>query len=154
MSEVAERVRVRLEPPIKGWAGLRLELGSDALETSFSYTPQDSILALAAAAVSVLSSTGRRSVVFHEEPSRLELVLDRSEGDLVRISAFRHADNRIMPEPEPVLGGTCRADDFGKAMWRALRSLQESGSPELYAHEWHHPFPVREVELLGVRVRT
>jgi hypothetical protein len=147
-----QALSVELGPPVAGRGLLRVSRGEDLVEFSFSYTPRDSIEALAEAVDSVVSTTGERRVVFSSGPEELELVLSR-EANRVNIQLLSYRDQRRGTPGEERLAFVLNPQLTGKLFWRALRQLQSRIDDTEYQQAWHHPFPRRLVDQLGARLK-
>jgi hypothetical protein len=143
---------VELDPPVAGRGLLRVSRGADMVEFPFSYTPLDSIEALAEAVDAVLSATGERRVVFSSGPEELELVLSRT-ADRVDIRLLSYRDQRRDAPGEERLAFVLNPRLTGKLFWRALRQLQSRIDETRYEQAWHHLFPRRLVDQLGARLK-
>ncbi len=152
--KASDTIRLWLDGPSCGWIGLRLEAAGQVLETSFSYTPEDSVLQLAEAACAVVAGSARRSIVLHEESPELQIVFDRGVGELVSMSLLRHPDHRRSGRAKPLLGVDLPAAVLGRAVWRALRALETGCTPAQYEREWRRAFPTEAVRRLGALTDT
>ncbi len=144
--------RLRFGVPRDGWAFLRLEVGERAIEVSFSRVPDDTMLQLAAAADAIVTGPTHRHVVMRGEPTELELLLSRKQGTLATVALARFRDHRRADSGTPLLALMLPAIDVGRAVWRAMRNLENLCPADDYERHWRGPFPTQAVALLGARL--
>ena len=135
------KLRVVFGSPPAGW--LPLVLGSDDREfkATVSFTPNDFVEELIAAAASVESIQGAFRAVGFEEPCRLVVELTRNGADVL-LSVRRPSEQ----EAAFTFSGSCASVVL--PIWRALRCLQSD--PQLSA--WGRPFPTERMAALSMAV--
>jgi hypothetical protein len=144
-------VQMSIAEPKAGWSALRMAYGNEpAIELAFSYSPEDSIAALAEAADAVASGPCERIVVLREEPATVDIVLKRSSPDsTVTVTLVRYPDHRRHLPGDVIVSLEHPPLEFARAVWRALRQLESCSAASDYEREWRHPFPARAISLLG-----
>ncbi|GEM_PF-6789045 len=152
---MADTLRLDIDPPVHGWATVRLTAPGVALTVDASYTPRDSIADLARAAALSLAGVPDQIVVWNTEPVEYEFRFVATAGR-TRLEVYEFADGRRTQRgneaPIAVIEGDTSA--ISCAIWRGLRRLQGALPADEYATTWRHPFPATTVERLGIDLRA
>jgi hypothetical protein len=148
--QMAERLRLDIEPPVHGWATVRLTAPGVVLEFSASHTPRDSISDLARAAALVAGGFPEQVVVWNTEPAEYEFQFVTASGRTrLQIQEFTNARRqRGHAEAPPVMVET-ESLAVARALWRGLRRLQGAVPADEFQAAWGHPFPTTTIERLG-----
>jgi hypothetical protein len=146
---MADRIRLDIEPPINGWAKVRLTGPEVLVEFVASYTPSDSIGELARAAKSLLAGLPEQVVVWNTEPIEYEFRFVMT-GGRTSLEVWQFPDGRTRRCPAAPIGVVEGATiDVVRAVWRGLRRLQGAISSAPFEAAWGHPFPAETVEQVG-----
>jgi hypothetical protein len=144
-----ERLRARFGPPVHGWMRLALEGVDGEVEFEFSYTPVDSLRDLAEQLRAVHENGLSRTVRFCCEPAEIDLRFEVLTGGRTRITVTRWPGVARTGSDHGLFAWEGATDDLALAFWRALRRLQAESFAAGNSPQWSHPFPAKDVELLG-----
>lgn len=151
---MAGGMRLDIEPPRVGWAMVRLTAPGVRLEFAASYTPWDSIGALAHATAGLLAGLPEQVVNWNTEPREYEFRFTTAE-QRTRLEVCQYPDTRRRRTAKvPVVAIEGDALGIATAVWRGLRRLQGAQSAEAFAEAWGHPYPSEIVERMGQRLRA
>lgn len=146
-------MRLDIEPPLGGWATIRLIAPGIRLEFAVSYTPWDSIGELAQAAAGLLARLPEQVVAWNTEPVEYEFRFASQTGR-TRLEVLQYPDRRRKRRAEvPVAVVEGETIGIARAIWRGLRRLQGVVSTEEFAAAWGHPFPASTVERIGEQLQ-
>jgi hypothetical protein len=150
---MAEGLLLNIEPPIHGWAIVRLTVPHASLEFAASYTPRDSISDLAGAAVGLAAGVPEQIVTWSSEPVEYEFRFSTT-GGRTKLEVCRFLDSRRQQgRGEVVAAVEGDATELAHGLWHGLRRLQGRVPTDEFATAWRHPFPDAVVEHLGKRLR-
>jgi hypothetical protein len=152
--KMMNKLRLDIEPPVHGWATVRLSAPGVAVEFAASFTPWDSIGDLARAAAGLVAGVPEQVVAWNTEPVEYEFRFVTTSGR-TRLEVHEFPDHRRhwrrTEIPLTVVEGTPVA--IARPLWRGLRRLQGAVSAEEFTAGWRHPFPAAAVERLGVELQ-
>lgn len=151
---MVDRMQLDIESPLNGWATVRLTATGVSLVFAASYTPWDSIDQLARAAAGLLAGLPEQVVTWNTEPTEYEFRFAVADGrTLLEVYQYPNARRQLRDVADSV--AVIEGDTVGiaRAVWRGLRRLQGSVSPEAFAGAWGHRFPADTVERVGTQLR-
>jgi hypothetical protein len=140
---MADELRLDIDPPVHGWAIVRLTAPNNSLEFSASYTPRDSITDLARAASALLAGVPTAAVIWNTEPR--EFAFDfHTLGEWVELEIREFPDNRRGGHRSGVPVARIKSDapTVARAVWRALRRLEGGCHPKILQWRGATHFPV------------
>jgi hypothetical protein len=144
-------LRLDIDPPLHGWATVRLTAPGVALEFAASHTPRDSINDLARAALGLAASDPKQLVIWNTEPVEFEFWFT-SVGSWTRLEVRQFPDSQRRRLGTIVAVVESDTVAFAQALWRGLRRLQGAVATEEFATAWRHSFPAVTVEQLGEQI--
>lgn len=149
-----DRMRLDIEPPLRGWAKIRLTAPGARLEFAASYTPWDSIDELARATAGLLVGLPEQVVSWNTEPVEYEFRFTTEDGR-TRLEVYQYPDTRRQWRRAEMPVAVVEGDTSGiaRAVWRGLRRLRGAVSAESFAAAWGHPFPANTVERVGEQLQ-
>lgn len=133
--------------PQHGWLEVVLSGPGGTVELDVSDVPGDSLQMLAAAASNAIDSREGGEVTWFLEPAEFRWVFRPSREGLAIWVQGEREDGRCI--------ASGRTEEICAVVWRAMRRLgadpawSEAGDGRV----WSHPFPYREVEYLGEKLR-
>jgi hypothetical protein len=147
-------MRLDIEPPVHGWATIRLTAEGVYLEFVASYVPYDSIGDLARAAVDLLTGLPEQVVSWNTEPMEYDFQFVTAGGRTC-LKVHQYPDSRRRRQRAEVPVATVEGDttSLARAIWRGLRRLQGAVPAEAFAAAWRSPFPSEAVERIGDLLR-
>jgi hypothetical protein len=153
-TQMAEELRLDIEPPIHGWSTVRLTAPTAALDFVASYTPRDSISDLAGATAGLVAGLPEQIVTWNTEPVEYDFRFVTARG-WTRLEIRQFVDHRRQRGRTGVLAAVIEGDAVAvaRALWCGLGRLQGAVSAEEFAAAWRHPFPAAVVERLGEQLR-
>jgi hypothetical protein len=151
---MSDGLRLDIEPPLAGWATVRLTVPGVGLEFVASYTPRDSISELAQAAVGLLVGLPEQVVAWNTEPVEYEFQFAVA-GDQTRLKVHQYPDSRRRWRHVETPVASVEGDTLNivRVVWRRLRRLQGTVSAEAFAAAWGHPFPASTIQRIGEQLR-
>jgi len=150
-----DQVRFDIEPPVHGWALVRVTAPGVSLEIDASYTPRDSITDVAFAISAMLVGHPIPVVVWNTEPQEFDFDFQTS-GDSVRLEIHKfpnHSRSRNH-RGTPVAVIESGLTKLAEAIWRGLRRLEGKISHGEYALAWQHDFPAGIMQRIGIELRA
>ncbi len=148
-------IRLDIDPPVHGWATVRLTAPVVAVAFVASYTPHDSIADLARAAAEVAGGSPEEVIAWNTEPTEYDFRFSTA-GGVTRLQVREFPDHRrgrgCSGVPVAEVAGETAAVVL--ALWRGLRRLQGAMTAEAFATAWRRPFPAATVDRLGDLLRS
>jgi hypothetical protein len=138
------KIRLRFGLPEDGWIQVTLTSRKGTFEVDASDVPGDSLLELAAGALSVARASSKRCVIhWHLEPEWVQWRIER-RGDRISLVVQERPGG---PFAKVATGS---AEDILVPIWRGLQRLEHDFGWESddFRH-WSNPFPSQEVAQLG-----
>lgn len=150
----AKGMRWNIEPPVHGWATIRLTAEGVNLEFVTSHVPYDSIGDLARATVDMLTGLPEQVVTWSLEPVEYDFRFATADGR-THLQVYQYPDERRRWRRREVPVATVEDDtvSIALAIWRGLRRLQGAVTAEEFAEAWRSPFPSKAVERIGELIR-
>jgi hypothetical protein len=147
-------IRLDIEPPVHGWATVRLTAPAVAVEFVASYTPHDSVTNLARAATAVAAGSPEETVAWNTEPTEYDFRFSTA-GGVTRLQVREFPDHRRGRGCSGVAVAEVARETAAVvlAVWRGLRRLQGAMTGEAFTAAWRHPFPAATVDRLGDLLR-
>jgi hypothetical protein len=151
---MTDGLRIDIEAPQNGWASVKLTAPQVLLEFPASYTPWDSIGELARATAGLLAGLPEQVVAWNTEPVEYEFRF-ATKGSQTRMEIHQYPDARRRRRHAGAPVAVVEGDTIGiaRAIWRGLRRLEGTVSPEVFATTCGHPFPIGIVERTGEQLR-
>jgi hypothetical protein len=119
-----QQLRLSIAAPRDGWSVLRVAVGGDNQEFTFSYTPEDTLERLVLAADSLLTTPVEQRITLHDGAEERDLWLTPTAQSRATFRVVRHSDHSRNEPGETVLTADVDVRVFGTAVWRSMRSIE------------------------------
>ncbi len=139
-------LNVSLESPQSGWMSLRLRAGEQSLVMGASCAPDDSLLDLIRGLSAVLEGSRHVQVRWNCEPEQFDFDI-AADGPVTRLTVTHYPDHRREAESGRfVFSLPASRLDLCLPFWKELRGLERRAETDVFAENWRHPFPHREMQ--------
>lgn len=146
--------QVRFTRPQHGWMELTVRAGTEEVTVRMSHVPDDSLGHLVGSLRALCEGGLPGRTTCNGEPQEHDLYLEpQPAAGQARLRIVRYEGRaRSAGTGKEVFAFDGERHALCASFWRALRRL-EADFPAPGSGDWTHPFPQRDVEALGTRLK-